>query len=66
MKKVEKRLNSDWQENLKRLENFFAQEKAAISLLISHSWADPKRGEIKWIPVKEGQIKIYEISNKVK
>ncbi|MFH1575889.1 MAG: hypothetical protein ABIB55_03025 [Candidatus Nealsonbacteria bacterium] len=38
------------------LENFLAQESAALSLLISHSWANPKKSEIKWIPVKKIQI----------
>ena len=38
------------------LENFIAQESAALSLLMSHSWAQPKKSKIKWIPVKEVQI----------
>jgi len=38
------------------LEHFLAQESASLSLLISHPWANPKKGEIKWIPVKEVQI----------
>jgi hypothetical protein len=43
----------------KSLDNFLAQESAALSLLLTHSWANPKKGGIKWIPVKEIQITRY-------
>lgn len=38
------------------LTSFLDHERAALSLLLSHSWAAPKTGEIKWVPVKEVKI----------
>jgi len=38
------------------LEYFITLEKAAFSLLATHKWAQPKIGEIKWIPIKKVRI----------
>lgn len=40
----------------KSLQNFINQEQAALSLLMSHSWAKPKNMKITWIPLKNVSI----------
>jgi len=40
----------------KSLRNFLVQERAALALLLSHSWANLKKGKIKWLLVKKVKV----------
>jgi len=40
----------------KSLRNFLVQERAALALLSPHSWANPEKGKIKWLPVKKVKV----------
>ena len=39
------------------LDNFLTQEAAALSLLLTHSRFNPKKGDIEWLPIIEARIK---------